>query len=80
MNIAMSPQRMNSHTISACFHAVVMAKAVKFTNCMRSHGISNFPDPIQKKGMIGFGSEPGVDQNSAQYKAANSACAPSFGP
>jgi hypothetical protein len=57
-----------------------MAKAVKFTDCMRSHGISNFPEPVEKDGMIGFGSVSGVDQNSAQYKAANSACAPFMGP
>jgi len=59
-----------------------MAKAVKFTDCMRSHGISNFPDPVEKNGdiVIGLGSASGVDSNSAQFKAANSACTPLMGP
>jgi hypothetical protein len=67
-------------TITPAMMQAGMAKAVKFTDCMRSHGISNFPDPVEKNGMIGFGSASGVDRNSAQFKAANSACTPLMGP
>lgn len=58
-----------------------MAKAVKYTDCMRSHGISNFPDPVEKDGGIQFGKTPGsgIDSNSARFKAAQSACTPLLG-
>ena len=71
-------------TISPAAMQAAMTNLVKFTDCMRSHGISNFPDPIEKNGGIQVGSMPsGIDRNSAQYKSANSACAgllPGGGP
>jgi hypothetical protein len=74
-------EKTHSGRPSPAMMRAAMANAVKFTDCMRSHGISNFPDPVEKNGsMIGFGSLTGVDQNSAQYKAANSACTPLMGP
>jgi hypothetical protein len=67
--------------ISPAMMQAGMAKAVKFTECMRSHGISNFPDPIENSNGIQFGSgtNSGIDRNSAQFKAAQSACTPLLG-
>jgi hypothetical protein len=52
------------------------ARGLEFSQCMRSHGLPNFPDPItgptggQAINMRGTG----IDQNSPTYQAANSAC------
>ena len=44
---------------------------LKYAGCMRSHGITNFPDP--KSDEFGFNLR-GVDTNSPQYQAAQQAC------
>ncbi|MGA8296733.1 MAG: hypothetical protein WB770_06795 [Acidimicrobiales bacterium] len=40
---------------------------------MRAHGITNFPDPSGAGGGVTFNPK-GIDQNSAQYNSAQSAC------
>lgn len=45
---------------------------VKFSECMRSHGITNFPDP--HGGTITFNVADGIDPNSPTFKAAQQAC------
>ena len=59
--------------------------AAKFADCMRSHGVPNFPDPVngqiklQSKGGSGGN---GIDPNSQQFKAAQQTCTklvPNFG-
>ena len=52
-----------------------LAQAVKYAACMRSHGVSNFPDPTSSNGGIGFEST-GIDRNSPQYLAASKTCQP----
>ncbi len=47
------------------------AQNLKFAQCMRAHGISNFPDP-NPDGTFGSGSN--LDPNTPQYRAANNAC------
>jgi hypothetical protein len=57
--------------------AKMQAQALKFSECMRSHGEPNFPDPtfsghgvsIRIKGGAG-----GIDPNSPQFQAAQKAC------
>lgn len=53
-----------------------MNAALKFSECMRSHGITSFPDPVEHGGniQIGPGPDSGIDLHSAQFKAANKAC------
>jgi hypothetical protein len=53
-----------------------MNAALKFSECMRSHGITSFPDPVEHGGNIQIGPGPGsgIDLHSAQFKAANKAC------
>ena len=52
------------------------AKGLEFSQCMRSHGVPNFPDPITGPtgGQAINMSGTGIDQNSPTYQAANSAC------
>jgi hypothetical protein len=49
-----------------------LQQAVKYAQCMRAHGVTNYPDPP------GNGAQPinpaGVDTNSATYRAAAQAC------
>ena len=53
-----------------------MNAGVKFAGCMRSHGIANYPDPVENGHGIQLGPGPGsgIDTNSARYKAAQKAC------
>jgi hypothetical protein len=56
-------------------------QALKFSECMRTHGVPNFPDPevshsgggvgIRIGGKAGAG---GIDPSSPQFKAAQKAC------
>ena len=52
--------------------------ALKFSACMRSHGVPNFPDPeISSGGGVGIrigGKGSGIDPNSPQFKAAQKTC------
>ncbi|MCU1494612.1 MAG: hypothetical protein JWO62_2376 [Acidimicrobiaceae bacterium] len=49
------------------------AQALQFSHCMRTHGVTNFPDPASS----GRGRIPdsfGIDQGSPRFEAANQAC------
>ncbi len=53
--------------------------ALKFSACMRSHGVPNFPDPEfhHSGGGVGIrigGKGSGIDPNSPQFKAAQKTC------
>ena len=47
-----------------------MAQAMKFSQCMRSHGIKDFPNPTAS-GFIGTGDS---DPNAPRFLAAQGAC------
>lgn len=49
------------------------ASGLAYSQCMRSHGITNFPDPSGSGG-IDISAGSGVDPNSPQYQAATKAC------
>ncbi len=52
-----------------------VAQALKLSECMRSHGVPGFPDPKAGNGNISLRiGGNGVDPNSPQFQAANSAC------
>ncbi len=59
----------------------VVAHALQFSACMRSHGEPNFPDPSGGGGAMRIGG-PGssLDPKSPQFKAAQKACQQYFGP
>jgi hypothetical protein len=55
--------------------------ALKFSACMRTHGVPNFPDPEFRHGggtvrlrIGGAGKGAGIDPNSPQFQAAQKAC------
>lgn len=50
-----------------------MAGLLKFAECMRSHGITNFPDPFENSHQVGFNTT-GLDTSSPRFKAAMAAC------
>jgi hypothetical protein len=56
--------------------AAIQAQALKFSACMRSHGVPDFPDPKFEGGgvqlQIKRGS--GIDPQSTQFQAAQKAC------
>jgi hypothetical protein len=51
-------------------------RALAFSQCMRAHGITQFPDPGAQGGVAAWS---GVDFNSPQYQAAQRACLPKLG-
>jgi len=56
-----------------------LGQLVKYAQCMRAHGVPNFPDPqttgggIGESAGMGFGGR-GIDMNSPQVQSANHAC------
>lgn len=53
-----------------------LADALKFSTCMREHGITNFPDPGPHSGPGGGEGIDlrGIDINTPQFQAAHQAC------
>ncbi|HUA46046.1 MAG TPA: hypothetical protein VMA77_12500 [Solirubrobacteraceae bacterium] len=49
------------------------SQGLKFSECMRSHGITNFPDPGSSGG-IQLSSSSGINPFSPAFKAAQAAC------
>jgi hypothetical protein len=47
-------------------------KLLKFSSCMRAHGMPNFPNPTLEKDGVGISGA--IDQNSPQFKTAHAAC------
>jgi hypothetical protein len=64
-----------SATAKATSSGSSQAQALAYANCMRSHGVPDFPDPTVQNGSVGFNfTGSGVNQNSAAYSAARQAC------
>jgi hypothetical protein len=59
-----------SRAPSAAQQGRYMAQAMKFSRCMRSHGVKDFPNPTAS-GFIGPG---GSDPNAPRFVAAQGAC------
>jgi hypothetical protein len=57
-----------------------MAQALKFSQCMRAHGVPKFPDPTSNGAItIKAGPGSGIDPGSPQFQAAQKACQSIFG-
>jgi hypothetical protein len=56
-------------------------RALAFSQCMRSHGVPNFPDPtFSANGIrVHVGPGSGLDPNSPAFQAAQKACGLPFG-
>jgi len=50
------------------------ADYIKAAMCMRSHGITNFPDPTFQNDSVAFNSRTPIDANSPEYKSALATC------
>jgi hypothetical protein len=54
--------------------STALAEAVAYSQCIRSHGVPNFPDPVQTpSGGYGYRTA-GIDPNSAAFQGALQAC------
>jgi hypothetical protein len=58
--------------------AQAKANALRYSQCMRSHGIKNFPDP-DSEGRISLSSGSGIDPRSYTFQAAQKVCGPIMG-
>jgi hypothetical protein len=59
---------------SASAGSTALAEAVAYSKCVRSHGVPNFPDPVQTpSGGYGYRTA-GIDPNSAAFRGAIEAC------
>jgi hypothetical protein len=58
--------------------AAMQTQALKFSECMRSHGVPNFPDPKFEGGgvriRLGGGPGSGLNPQSPQFQAAQKTC------
>jgi hypothetical protein len=56
--------------------AQAQAQMLRYSACMRSHGLAKFPDPQFSggRGSLKLDSSSGLNPNSAQFKAAQKAC------
>ena len=63
----------NGGQLTAAQQQIISPLMLKFAECMRSHGITNFPDPtVNAKGVS---VDPhGLDMSSPQFHAAQKAC------
>ena len=54
----------------------LLSEALRYSTCMRSHGVPNFPDPVGPEGKNVFvpSGPPGIDTATPQYQAASNAC------
>jgi hypothetical protein len=53
---------------------------LKFAQCMRSHGVSDFPDPGADGGGLQFQGSGGINPQSPSFQAAQRACQRILGP
>ncbi len=69
-----SAQAATSASGSASSGQTPLAEAVAFSQCMRSHGVPNWPDPVQTpSGGYGYRTA-GIDPHSAAFQGAWQAC------
>ena len=55
--------------------AAQKAGFLRFSQCMRAHGVPDFPDPrFSATGSVGLGPGPGTDPNSPAFQHAQRVC------
>jgi hypothetical protein len=68
----------NGGVPSAAEQAKMQEGALKFSQCMRTHGVPNFPDPTFSDGgarmKLKAGGANGIDPESPRFRAAQKAC------
>jgi hypothetical protein len=53
--------------------SAAVSAGIKYADCMRAHGVPNFPDPSSAGGGVQFSSS-GIDMQSPAFGSAQSAC------
>jgi hypothetical protein len=66
---SLQPGGTQGNTISSAQRS----QALKYSACIRAHGVPNFPDPVFSNGGAQL-KITGIDPNSAQFQAAQKAC------
>jgi hypothetical protein len=68
----------NGGVVSPAEQAKAQEGALKFSQCMRTHGVPNFPDPTVSGGGVRLklraGGANGIDPESPRFRAAQKAC------
>ena len=63
----------SSHSVAAASRGLSLAHSeLKVAECMRSHGVPNFPDPTSEG--LSISPTSGIDLNSPQFLAAEKSC------
>ena len=70
----------NASQITAANQLQVENDELKMSVCMRSHGITNFPDPSVQNGQMGLWLPNGINPDSPQFQAAQKTCNELTGP
>jgi hypothetical protein len=55
-------------------HSYTTAELVEFSECMRAHGVKNFPDPVNGAFSFSGVGPHSVDPSSSAFQAAKAAC------
>jgi hypothetical protein len=65
----------NGGQMTAAQQQKALSQALKFSACMRAHGLPKFPDPVAEKGgvVLSLGGS-GISPNSPQFRSAQQAC------
>ena len=64
-----------THTLSPAQQAEAKAQGLRYSQCMRAHGISDFPDPNSQGAIqIQANAGSGLDPHNPRFQAANRAC------
>ena len=61
-------------TISPQQYQQLLSQGLKYSACMRAHGITNYPDPSTAGGGLVIGAIPKADADLPQFPAAEQAC------
>lgn len=64
-----------AHNLTPAQQAQMRSANLRYAQCMRSHGISGFPDP-NAQGQLQVKAQPGsnLDPNNPRYQSADKAC------
>jgi hypothetical protein len=78
-----SPKSSNAASQGGPESSGALGEMMAYSKCMRSHGISDFPDPTPNPGgpggsfsWSGSGKNDDLDPNNPMYQAANKTCQP----
>jgi hypothetical protein len=69
------PNANGGQTPSQTITPADQADYLNAANCMRSHGVPDFPDPTFQNNTVTFNIPPNIDPNSSQAKSAEAICA-----